>query len=98
MLQTYHKLLGALLEPLPVGYYRGNAAAAPNWEFSMSWLEGLSMNFMFTINELRPVQVNWVSFLSYLCLSPISQARLTLESMIRRQINIRRSETKAIHE
>lgn len=58
MLQTYHKLLGVLLEPPPVGYYRGDPAPAPNWEFPMTWLEGLSMNFMFTVNELRPVQVN----------------------------------------
>ena len=63
MLQTYHKLLGVLLEPIPVGYHRGNPAPAPNWEFPMAWLEGLSMNFMFTVNELRPVQVNWMFFL-----------------------------------
>ena len=57
MLQTYHKLLGVLLEPVPVGYHHGDPSPAPNWEYPMAWLEGLSMNFMFTVNELRPVQV-----------------------------------------
>jgi len=51
---------------------------------------------MAAANDLRPVQVNYAVF--FFTFSHSRQARGNLESMLRRQLELRREETQKLHE
>lgn len=75
MLLTYSRLTGSLLLPPPT-----TAAATPEWQRHVEWINVLAQNIMAAANDLRPVQ-----------------ARGNLELMMKRQLELRREETKTVH-
>ena len=100
MLVTYSSFLGALLAPPP----SAASNAPPEWHRQVEWITVLAQNVMAAANDLRPVQVRL--FVPCLCVcvgdgfrgGSCVQARASLELMMKRQLELRREETRAIHE
>ena len=100
MLVTYSSFLGALLAPPP----SAASNAPPEWHRQVEWITVLAQNVMAAANDLRPVQVRL--FVPCLCVcvgdgfrgDSCVQARASLELMMKRQLELRREETRAIHE
>lgn len=97
LLSAYHKLLSDILEPVPSGYHQPPPShdpyAPPNTIDGMpDWPPPL--NWEFTILWIRSIVLNLGWAVNEF--RPV-QARMTLESMMRRQIEIRREETKNIN-
>jgi len=73
----------------------------PEWQRHVEWITVLSQNLMAAANDLRPMQVR-IS-LPYYRLNGIPhfdshlQARVNLEVMMTRQLELRREETKRLH-
>lgn len=83
-----------LLPPPPL-----TSEAPPEWQRHVDWISVLTTNLMAAANDLRPVQVRWQIFYpSVKVLIIFFQARTNLESMMRRQLELRKEETKAMHE
>ena len=98
MLVTYSSLLGSLLEPPNT---MSTAGLQPEWQRYVEWITVLSQNLMAAANDLRPMQV-----CGYLpcrrltgipCVDVRFKARVNLEVMMTRQLELRREETKRLH-
>jgi mediator of RNA polymerase II transcription subunit 7 len=83
LLNAYHKLLSEVIEPVPSDYHK---TISPNNYPLRNWQA--------TADWMQTLVTNFGWLVNEF--RPI-QARMTLESMMRRQIDIRREETKAIH-
>ena len=98
MLVTYSSLLGSLLEPPNT---ISTANLQPEWQRYVEWITVLSQNLMAAANDLRPMQV--CIYLPRHRLNGIPhfnlnlQARVNLEVMMTRQLELRREETKQLH-
>jgi mediator of RNA polymerase II transcription subunit 7 len=95
LLSAYHKLLSGILEPVPSGYHRPPSPTTdpsevkqedPEWPPPLNWEA--------TVLWIRTLVLNLGWAVNEF--RPV-QARMTLEAMMRRQIEIRKEETKAIH-
>ncbi len=95
MLVTYSSFLGALLAPPP-----GAASdTPPEWHRQVEWITVLAQNIMAAANDLRPVQVRiTMVYVSVYDIEVSCQARASLELMMKRQLELRREETRAVHE
>jgi len=101
MLVTYSSFLGALVAPPP----SAASSAPPEWHRQVEWIKVLAENVMAAANDLRPVQVRrWLLRHTFVCVFIFNlfeyhcQARASLELMMKRQLEHRREETRAIHE
>ncbi|KAG8749587.1 Mediator of RNA polymerase II transcription subunit 7 [Serendipita sp. 396] len=105
LLSAYHKLLSDVLEPVPSGYHgpppeeiqaKLNAQAVDGQEGSggeeVAWPPPL--NWEATILWMRTITLNLGWAVNEF--RPV-QARMNLESIMQRQIDVRREETRAIH-
>ena len=93
MLVTYSMLTGSLLTPPP-------QHEQPGWQRHVEWITILAQNLMAAANDLRPMQVRSDA---HSCVTATAnddciQARINLENMMQRQLQLRREETRAIHE
>jgi len=97
MLVTYSALLGSVLAPPS----NAGPEVPPDWQRHVEWITVLGQNILAAANDLRPVQVREAadisSVTSSLERSKPYQARENLELMMKRQVELRREETKAIH-
>jgi len=102
LLNAYHKLLSDVLEPVPSGYHRPPLPPPANGGgLSGDQIQGNGdtewpppLNWEATILWIRTLVLNLGWLINEF--RPI-QAKMALESMMQRQIDIRREETKIIH-
>jgi mediator of RNA polymerase II transcription subunit 7 len=95
MLVTYSSFLGALLAPPP----GATSNTPPEWHRQVEWITVLAQNIMAAANDLRPVQVRMtMDYVRVYDIEVLCQARASLELMMKRQLELRREETRAIHE
>ena len=92
LLVTYSSLLASLLAPPPI-----SEDTPPEWRRHVEWITVLSQNLMAAANDLRPVQA-WFFEILWKPWPDFCQARGNLESMMRRQLELRRQETKNLHQ
>ncbi|KAG5636399.1 hypothetical protein H0H81_008173 [Sphagnurus paluster] len=89
LLVTYSSLMSSLLAPPP----SAGSNSPPEWHRHVEWITVLSQNIMAAANDLRPMQVLLLMSMAFVN----SQARGNLEHMMRRQLELRKSETQALH-
>jgi mediator of RNA polymerase II transcription subunit 7 len=102
MLVTYSSFLGDLLAPPPPA----TSSVPPEWRRRVEWITILAQNVMAAANDLRPVQVSRTfpeikrhrGAFEFCSEKGVAQARVSLELMMKRQLELRREETRAIHE
>jgi mediator of RNA polymerase II transcription subunit 7 len=98
MLVTYSSFLGALLAPPP----SATSTCPPQWERQVQWITTLAQNVIAAANDLRPIQVRRPSpsdaMSARVTVLDVYQARASLELMMKHQLELRREETRAIHE
>jgi mediator of RNA polymerase II transcription subunit 7 len=97
MLVTYSKLLNALLAPPRT---TSTSDVPPDWQKYVEWITVLSQNIMAAANDLRPVQVCYACnglLYPWIDTPYIIQARMNLESLMKKQLELRKEETKALH-
>lgn len=99
LLNAYHKLLSDVLEPVPSGYHRPPSPSRLDAGGDPSGMNGNvewppPLNWEATILWIRTLVLNLGWMVNEF--RPI-QARMTLESMMQRQIETRREETRMIH-
>ncbi len=93
VLHSFYNLLGAVSEHIPV-----DDRVSTAYEEDAMFMSEVAYSFMDMVNSYRPLQVSLSIWHDCARLTPLRQARVTLEELLIKQLNDRHEETKQINE